>query len=76
MILINCFDEIIVCIVDILYGFFGYICLWMFYMKDGDINVFFNEFIWIVIEEMFKEGVILDVWGNGGGFIIVLEFLF
>lgn len=68
-------DEISARIVDTPDGSFGYLRLWTFHMRDGDINAFVNEFIRILADEMPKEGVILDVRGNGGGFVIASEFL-
>lgn len=68
-------DEITAKIVDTASGRFGYLRLWTFNMADGDINAFVNEFIRLLRDEMPVEGLILDVRGNGGGFIIAAEFL-
>lgn len=56
-------------------GNFGYLRLWTFHMQDKDINAFINEFIRLLQDEMPIEGLILDVRGNGGGYIIAAEFL-
>lgn len=56
-------------------GVFGYLRLWTFFMKDFDIDAFLREVIRIVEDEMPPEGLIIDVRGNGGGFVIAAEFL-
>ena len=68
-------DEITARIVDTPNGTFGYLRLWTFHMQDGDIDAFLNEVIRLLRDEMPIEGLILDVRGNGGGFIIAAEFL-
>ena len=68
-------DEITARTVNTAGGTFGYLRLWTFHMEDSDINAFVNEFIRLLRDEMPIEGLILDVRGNGGGFIIAAEFL-
>lgn len=68
-------DEITARTVDTANGTFGYIRLWTFHMTDNNINAFINEFIRLLRDEVPIEGLILDVRGNGGGFIIAAEFL-
>ncbi|MCZ6860950.1 MAG: S41 family peptidase [Alphaproteobacteria bacterium] len=68
-------DEITAKIVDTASGRIGYLRLWTFHMEDGNIDAFINEFIRLLRDEMPHEGLILDVRGNGGGFIIAAEFL-
>ncbi len=68
-------DDLTARIVDTPSGTFGYLRLWTFHMQDGQIGAFVNEFARLLVEDMPKEGLILDVRGNGGGFIIASEFL-
>ena len=56
-------------------GVFGYLRIWTFNMQDGNLNAFVNEVIRLLTEEFPPEGVIIDVRGNGGGYIIAAEFL-
>lgn len=67
-------DEITAKIVTTTSGDFGYLRLWTFHMGDQNIDAFLNEFIRL-LELMPSEGLILDVRGNGGGFVIAAEFL-
>lgn len=68
-------DEITARTVNTAHGTFGYMRLWTFHMADRDILAFLNEFLRLLADEMPPEGLILDVRGNGGGFIIAAEFL-
>ena len=68
-------DDLTARTVDTPSGSFGYLRLWTFHMQDGDINAFLNEVIRLLERELPREGLILDVRGNGGGFIIAAEFL-
>lgn len=68
-------DEITAKLVSTNSGTFGYLRLWTFHMADQDIDAFINEFIRFLVDEMPPEGLIIDVRGNGGGFIIAAEFL-
>lgn len=67
-------DDISAKIVTTSSGKFGYLRLWTFHMQDGNIDAFLSEFIRL-LELMPTEGLILDVRGNGGGYIIAAEFL-
>jgi C-terminal processing protease CtpA/Prc len=44
-------------------------------MKDGKIGEFVGEVARLLDEEFPPEGLIIDVRGNGGGYIIAAEFL-
>jgi len=44
-------------------------------MKDGLVEAFVDEVIRLLTEEFPPEGLIIDVRGNGGGYIIAAEFL-
>ena len=68
-------DEITAKTVQTASGTFGYLRLWTFSMKDKKINAFLNEVIRLLRDEMPNDGLILDVRGNGGGYIIAAEFL-
>ncbi len=68
-------DEITARIVSTSSGDFGYLRLWTFHMADNDIDAFINEVIRLLVDEMPSDGLIIDVRGNGGGFIIAAEFL-
>lgn len=54
---------------------YGYIRLWSFFMEDFDIDGFVSAFIDLLENQMPANGLIIDVRGNGGGFIIAAEFL-
>ncbi len=68
-------DDITAKIITTPDGTYGYLRLWTFHMKDQKINAFVNEVIRLLRDEMPVEGLILDVRGNGGGYIIAAEFL-
>ena len=68
-------DEVTAKVVHTTSGPFGYLRLWTFHMEDGNIRAFINEFIRLLLNAMPNDGLILDVRGNGGGFIIAAEFL-
>ena len=56
-------------------GAFGYLRLWTFHMKDGQIGAYLEEVIRLLTEAFPPEGLIIDVRGNGGGYIIAAEFI-
>lgn len=68
-------DELTAKTVQTTHGTFGYLRLWSFHMSDGNISAFIGEVIRLLENEFPKEGLILDVRGNGGGYIIAAEFL-
>ncbi|NND75158.1 MAG: peptidase S41 [Ilumatobacter sp.] len=68
-------DDLTAKIVSTSDGDFGYLRLWTFHMKDGEIGEFVGEVARLVEFEMPPEGLIIDVRGNGGGYVIAAEFL-
>ncbi len=68
-------DDLTARTVDTASGTFGYLRLWTFHMQDGNIDAFLVEVMRLLEEELPRDGLILDVRGNGGGFIIAAEFL-
>ena len=68
-------DDLTARTVDTSSGTFGYLRLWTFHMKDGSIGAYLEEVIRLLEDEFPAEGLILDVRGNGGGYIIAAEFL-
>jgi C-terminal processing protease CtpA/Prc len=68
-------DDLTAKLVQTPSGTFGYLRLWTFYMKDHDINAYLQEVYRLLSEAFPPEGLIIDVRGNGGGFIIAAEFI-
>ena len=68
-------DDLTAKLVSTTSGTFGYLRIWTFHMKDGAISAFINEVIRLLTQEFPPEGLIIDVRGNGGGYIIAAEFL-
>lgn len=68
-------DEITAKTVTTPHGEFGYLRLWTFHMQDNDFVAFLLEVARLVGEELPRNGLIIDVRGNGGGFVIAAEFL-
>lgn len=60
--------------VDTTHGTFGHLRIFTFHMRDQQIEAFINEVIRLVTA-LPQDGLILDVRGNGGGYIIASEFL-
>jgi hypothetical protein len=67
-------DELKARTVDTPHGTFGHLRVFTFHMRDRKIDAFVNEVIRL-LETLPPNGLILDVRGNGGGFIIAAEFL-
>lgn len=68
-------DELTARLVSTSSGTFGYLRLWTFYMRDKKIDAFLNEVIRLLSSEFPPDGLIIDVRGNGGGYIVAAEFL-
>ena len=67
-------DELKARIVDTPHGTYGHLRIFTFHMQDQNIDAFLNEVIRL-LGLMPPEGLILDVRGNGGGYVIAAEFL-
>ncbi len=67
-------DELKARIVDTAHGTFGHLRIFTFHMQDQDIEAFLNEVIRL-LGQMPPDGLVLDVRGNGGGYVIAAEFL-
>ncbi len=67
-------DELKARIVDTPHGTYGHLRVFTFHMQDQNIDAFLNEVIRL-LGLMPPEGLILDVRGNGGGYVIAAEFL-
>jgi len=67
-------DELKARIVDTPSGTFGHLRIFTFHMQDQDIDGFLNEVIRL-LSELPPAGLVLDVRGNGGGYVIAAEFL-
>jgi C-terminal processing protease CtpA/Prc len=68
-------DDLTARLVETASGTFGYLRLWTFHMKDGNIGAYLEEVMRLLAEKFPPEGLIIDVRGNGGGYIIAAEFL-
>ena len=68
-------QEITAKIVTTSHGTFGYLRLWSFLMEDGKIEEFVDEVIRLLEDVFPPEGLIIDVRGNGGGYLIAAEYL-
>ncbi len=66
--------EIKARIVDTPSGTFGHLRIFTFHMEDKKIEAFVNEFIRL-LTVLPPQGLVLDVRGNGGGYVIASEFL-
>lgn len=67
-------DEFKARVVQTPSGTFGHLRIFTFHMRDQDINAFLNEAARL-LSLMPSEGLVLDVRGNGGGFVIAAEAL-
>lgn len=68
-------DELLAKAVDTAHGTFGYLRIFTFFMRDGDIGAFVSEVARLIDDEFPPDGLIIDVRGNGGGYVIASEFL-
>ncbi|MGK5169301.1 S41 family peptidase [Geodermatophilus sp. CPCC 205761] len=55
-------------------GRFGHLRIFTFFMADRDIEAFLDEVVRL-LAVLPEEGLVLDVRGNGGGYVIAAEFL-
>jgi C-terminal processing protease CtpA/Prc len=67
-------DELKARVVDTPSGTYGHLRIFTFHMQDQNIEAFINEVIRL-LTVLPPEGLILDVRGNGGGYVIASEFL-
>jgi hypothetical protein len=67
-------DELKARVVDTPSGPYGHLRIFTFHMQDQNIDAFINEVIRL-LTVLPPEGLILDVRGNGGGYVIASEFL-
>jgi hypothetical protein len=67
-------DELKARIVDTPSGTFGHLRIFTFHMQDQNIDGFLNE-VARVLSVLPPAGLVLDVRGNGGGYVIAAEFL-
>lgn len=67
-------DELKARIISTPSGTFGHLRIFTFHMQDQDINAFINE-VARLLSVLPPEGLVLDVRGNGGGYVIAAEFL-
>ncbi len=70
----NRLDELKARVVDTPSGTFGHLRIFTFHMQDQDINGFVSE-VARLLSVLPQEGLVLDVRGNGGGYVIAAEFL-
>ena len=68
-------DELLAKTIDTAHGTFGYLRIFTFLMRDGDIGAFVSEIARLLDNEFPPDGLIVDVRGNGGGYVIAAEFL-
>jgi hypothetical protein len=67
-------DELLARTVDTGFGTFGHLRVFSFYMADGNVQAFVEE-VARLLSVLPDKGLILDVRGNGGGYVIAAEFL-
>ena len=67
-------DELRARVVTTAAGTVGHLRIFTFHMKDQQIGEFLSEAVRL-IEALPGDGLILDVRGNGGGYVVAAEFL-
>lgn len=67
-------DELKARVVDTPHGSFGHLRIFTFHMEDQNIEGFLDEVIRL-LGVLPQNGLVLDVRGNGGGYVIAAEFL-
>jgi hypothetical protein len=67
-------DELKARIVDTPSGTFGHLRIFTFHMQDQNIDAFLTE-VTRLLSVLPPNGLVLDVRGNGGGYVIAAEFL-
>jgi hypothetical protein len=67
-------DELKARVVSTPSGDFGHLRIFTFYMADAKIDEFLDEVVRL-LGALPQNGLILDVRGNGGGYVIAAEFL-
>jgi len=67
-------DELKARIVDTPSGTFGHLRIFTFHMQDQNIDGFVSE-VARLLSVLPPAGLVLDVRGNGGGYVIAAEFL-
>jgi C-terminal processing protease CtpA/Prc len=67
-------EELLARTVDTAHGTFGHLRIFTFSMSDGQVGAFVEE-VARLLSVLPREGLILDVRGNGGGYLIAAEFL-
>jgi hypothetical protein len=67
-------DELKARVVDTPSGTFGHLRIFTFHMQDQDIDAFLDE-VARLLSVLPPAGLVVDVRGNGGGYVIAAEFL-
>ncbi|HEU5471917.1 MAG TPA: S41 family peptidase [Actinophytocola sp.] len=67
-------EELLARTVDTADGTFGHLRIFTFHMADGQVGAFVEE-VARLLSVLPPDGLILDVRGNGGGYLIAAEFL-
>lgn len=67
-------DELKARVVDTPHGSFGHLRIFTFHMQDQDIEGFVDEVIRL-LTVLPPHGLVIDVRGNGGGYVIAAEIL-
>jgi hypothetical protein len=67
-------DELKARVVETPSGTFGHLRIFTFSMQDQNIDAFLTE-VTRLLSVLPPEGLVLDVRGNGGGYVIAAEFL-